>query len=87
MPNVGKVDLVGAQDEVIYLEFSTRKIAALGIDQQAVIATLQAQNAITPSGVIQAGAERISVRVERPVHLRGEPARRSTCGSTTASSA
>ena len=32
MPNVGRVDLIGAQDEAIYLEFSTRKIAALGLD-------------------------------------------------------
>jgi multidrug efflux pump subunit AcrB len=63
VPNVGKVNLVGAQDEVIFLEFSTREIAALGIDQQAVISALQAQNAITPSGVIQAGPERISLRV------------------------
>jgi len=63
VPNVGKVDLIGAQDEVIYLEFSTRQIAALGIDQQTVLRTLQAQNAIAPSGVIQAGPERISVRV------------------------
>ena len=63
MPNVGKVDLVGAQDEVIYLEFSTRQIAALGLDQQAIMRHLQAQNAITPSGVIQAGPERVSVRV------------------------
>jgi len=63
VPNAGKVDLIGAQDEVIFLEFSTRQIAALGIDQQAVIQSLQAQNAISPSGVIQAGPERISVRV------------------------
>ena len=35
----------------------------MGIDQQAVIAALQAQNAIAPSGVVQAGPERISVRV------------------------
>ena len=62
-PNVGKVNLIGAQDEVIFLEFSTREIAALGISQQDVVRTLQAQNAITPSGVIQAGPERISVRV------------------------
>ncbi|WP_339528160.1 efflux RND transporter permease subunit, partial [Pseudomonas sp. EL_65y_Pfl2_R96] len=34
VPNVGRVDIVGAQDEVIYLEFSTRKVAALGIDQR-----------------------------------------------------
>lgn len=63
VPNAGKVELVGAQDEAIYLEFSTRQIAALGLDQQAIIQSLRAQNAITPSGVIQAGPERISVRV------------------------
>lgn len=63
VPNVGKIDVIGAQDEVIYLEFSTRKIAALGIDQQQIIDTLQAQNAVTQSGVVEAGAERIALRV------------------------
>ena len=63
VPNIGKVNLIGAQDEVIFLEFSTREIAALGISQQDVVQTLQAQNAIAPSGVIQAGPERVSVRV------------------------
>ena len=63
VPNVGKVDILGAQDEVIYLEFSTRKIAALGLDSRSIIASLQGQNAVTPSGVFEAGPERISVRV------------------------
>src|SRR6201993_805794 len=63
VPNVGKVDILGAQDEVIYLEFSTRKIAALGLDTRSIMASLQAQNAVTPSGVFQVGAERVSVRV------------------------
>ena len=63
VPNVGKVDIVGAQDEVIFLEFSTRKIAALGLDVRSVMSSLQAQNAVTASGVFQAGSERISVRV------------------------
>jgi multidrug efflux pump subunit AcrB len=63
VPNVGKVDVVGAQDEAIYLEFSTRKIAALGIDRQSVITTLQAQNAVTASGFVEAGPERIALRV------------------------
>jgi multidrug efflux pump len=63
VPNVGRVDIVGAQDEVIYLEFSTRRVAALGLDRLSVISSLQAQNAIAPSGVLQAGPERISVRV------------------------
>lgn len=63
VPDVGKVDILGAEDEVIYLEFSARRLAAYGITQQNVVQTLQAQNAVTPSGVIQAGAERISIRV------------------------
>ena len=61
--DVGRVDIVGAQDEVIYLEFSTSKVAALGLDQRSVLTSLQAQNAIAPSGVVNAGPERISVRV------------------------
>ena len=63
VPNVGKVDMLGAQDEVIYLEFSTRKIAALGLDIRSIMASLQGQNAVAPSGVFEAGPERISVRV------------------------
>ena len=63
VPNAGKVDIIGAQDEVIFLEFSSRQLAALGIDQQSVVDTLQAQNAVAPSGVMQDSPERISVRV------------------------
>ena len=61
--NIGKVDILGAQDEVIYLELSTRNVAALGLDVSSIIASLQAQNAVTPSGVLQVGPERISARV------------------------
>ncbi|WFU39532.1 efflux RND transporter permease subunit [Bradyrhizobium sp. CB82] len=63
VPDVGKVDILGAQDEVIYLEFSTRKIAALGLDIHAIMNSLQGQNAVAPSGMLQEGPERISVRV------------------------
>jgi multidrug efflux pump subunit AcrB len=63
VPNVGQVDIVGAQDEAIYLNMSTRQVAALGLDPQAVLASLRAQNAITPSGFIQAGPEQIAIRV------------------------
>ncbi|MFJ4114341.1 efflux RND transporter permease subunit [Pseudomonas sp. NPDC089758] len=62
VPNIGKIELVGTQDEVLYLNFSTRKLAALGIDQRQVMQALQQQNAVTPAGVIEAGPERISVR-------------------------
>ncbi|WP_060480856.1 efflux RND transporter permease subunit [Pseudomonas sp. NBRC 111119] len=62
VPNIGKIEMVGIQDEVLYLNFSTRKLAALGIDQRQVMQALQAQNTVTPAGVIEAGPERISVR-------------------------
>lgn len=61
--DVAKVDFIGTQDEKIYLEFSTRQMAALGIDPTTVISALQAQNAIQPSGVMQLGSERIAARV------------------------
>lgn len=61
--DIGKVDVIGAQDEAIYLEFSTRQIAALGIDQQSIIKTLQSQNAVTQSGFVNAGPERVALRV------------------------
>jgi len=59
----GSVELLGAQDEVVRLEFSTRRLAALGISAEQVVATLQDQNAVSSSGVIQAGPERVAVRV------------------------
>ena len=63
VPDVAKVDLIGAQDEKIYLEFSTQQVAALGIDINALVQALQAQNAVVPSGVVEAGPERIAIRV------------------------
>ncbi|MCU9848867.1 efflux RND transporter permease subunit [Defluviimonas sp. WL0024] len=63
LPDSGKVEIYGTRDEVIYLEFSTERLAALGLNQQAVQATLAAQNAILPSGVIDAGPEQVLVRI------------------------
>ncbi|MFO1172942.1 MAG: efflux RND transporter permease subunit [Hyphomicrobiaceae bacterium] len=63
VPDVAKVDFIGTQDEKIYLEFSTKQMASLGLDTAALIDSLRAQNAIVPSGVVESGAERISVRV------------------------
>ncbi|WP_428977976.1 efflux RND transporter permease subunit [Lichenibacterium ramalinae] len=63
VPSIGKVQVVGAQDEVVYLDFSTKKLAALGLDVQSLIRTLQNQNGVQPSGVLQAGPEQVSMRV------------------------
>ncbi|WP_282601889.1 efflux RND transporter permease subunit [Paracoccus sp. PARArs4] len=63
LDDAGKVELLGEQDEQVFLEFSAARLASLGLGQQQVIATLAQQNAISPSGVIEVGPERVLVRV------------------------
>ena len=63
LPDISKIDVLGAQDERVYVEFSTEQLAGLGIDRSALIAALQAQNAVTPAGVVQTADEKILVRV------------------------
>ena len=61
--DVAKIDLLGTQDEKIYLEFSTQQLAAMGLDLSQLIETLQTQNAIQPSGTVDSDSEKIAVRV------------------------
>ena len=68
VPNRGKIMTIGEQEETFYLDFSTRKLAALGLDQQQILESLQEQNAVTPAGVIEAGPERMSVRTSGQFH-------------------
>jgi multidrug efflux pump len=63
LPDVSKIDILGAQDDRVYVEFSTAQLAGLGIDRAELIAALQAQNAVTPAGVVQTADEKILVRV------------------------
>jgi multidrug efflux pump len=63
LPDISKIDVLGAQDERVYVQFSTAQLAGLKIDRAALIAALQAQNAVTPAGVVQTGDEKILVRV------------------------
>ena len=63
LPDIAKIDVLGAQDERVYVEFSQDQLSGLGIDRTALIAALQAQNAVTPAGIVQTGDEKILVRV------------------------
>ena len=63
VPDVSKIEILGAQDEQIFVEFSTQQLAGLGIDRMALIAALQAQNAVSPSGSLQTGDEKLLIRV------------------------
>jgi len=61
--DVSKIEILGAQDEKIFVEFSMEELASLGIDRSALIAALQAQNVVQPAGSIQTGNETLSLRV------------------------
>jgi multidrug efflux pump len=63
MRDVSKIEILGAQDEKIFVEFSTEELASLGIDRSALISALQVQNVVQPAGVIQTGNETLSLRV------------------------
>jgi multidrug efflux pump subunit AcrB len=63
LSDISKIDILGAQDERLYVEFSTEQLAGLGIDRAALIAALQAQNAVIPAGIVQTGDEKILVRI------------------------
>ncbi|MTW18396.1 AcrB/AcrD/AcrF family protein [Rhodoplanes serenus] len=61
--DVSKVEILGAQDERVFIEFSTATLAGLGLDRAAIVAALRAQNAVSPAGSIQTGDESIVLRV------------------------
>ena len=63
VPDVSKIEILGAQDEQIFVEFSMPELASLGIDRTALLAALQAQNVVRPAGTIQTGNESLSLRV------------------------
>jgi multidrug efflux pump subunit AcrB len=61
--DVSKIEILGAQDEKIFVEFSIEELANLGIDRSALVSALQVQNVVQPAGVIQTGNETLSLRV------------------------
>jgi multidrug efflux pump len=63
VPAVAKADIIGDQDQKIYVEMSHRKLATLGIDPMSIFNVLRQQNAMTPAGSIDTRADRIFLRV------------------------
>ncbi len=64
LDNINKVDIIGAQNERIYVEMSDRKLAALGIDPMPIFSLLAAQNAMESAGVLITSSHRVPLRVE-----------------------
>ena len=62
LPDVAKVDIIGEQEEKIFIELSNVKLATLGIDGATIIAAMQAQNAVAPGGAFETATDKIFVR-------------------------
>jgi multidrug efflux pump subunit AcrB len=63
VPMVAKVEVLGEQEEQIFLEFQPERLAGLGLTMQQVVDALQRQNAVLPTGVVDTGRERVALRV------------------------
>ncbi len=63
--DVAKVDLMGAQEEKIYIEISNVKLSKLGLQAIQIFDTLNEQNYLTPAGDINTSSDRVYIRVSR----------------------
>ncbi|MEI7455743.1 MAG: efflux RND transporter permease subunit [Nitrosomonadales bacterium] len=63
VPDVKRVELIGVQDEKIYLDASPARLASFGVTPAQIGAALQQQNAIAPAGFLDTSTDRIWLRV------------------------
>lgn len=61
--DVGKVELVGLQDEKIWIDLSNTKLATLGLPLAAVQKALEEQNAVSATGFFETASDRVQLRV------------------------
>ncbi len=61
--DVGKIELVGLQDEKIWIELSNTKLATLGVPLELVQQAIDEQNAIAPASFFETGTDRVQLRV------------------------
>ncbi|EXE75742.1 efflux RND transporter permease subunit [Acinetobacter nosocomialis] len=61
--DVSKVELVGLQDQKIWIEISNTKAVQLGIPLSAIQEALQKQNSMASAGFFETGTDRIQIRV------------------------
>jgi multidrug efflux pump len=64
VPDAGKIELLGLQDEKIWIEVSNTRLATLGIPLSVVKDALEQQNAVTPAGFFETGSDRVQLRID-----------------------
>lgn len=77
--DVGKVDLLGLQDEKIWIELSNTRLASMGLPLQLVQKALEEQNSVSAAGFFETATDRVQLRVsgqfETVEHIREFPIR------------
>lgn len=63
VPDVAKVNLLGVQDEKIYVEISQKKLAGMALDVRDIVAALNSQNAMVYGGVMHTPGDDIQLRI------------------------
>ena len=61
--DVKKIELVGEQSEIVYVEIEQSKLSELGISPQVISETLAAQNSMTPAGMVDTSSDNVYLRV------------------------
>ncbi len=61
--DVKRVELIGVQDEKIFIDVEPARMALLGISPLVLVDALQKQNTVNPSGFIETEHDRIRMRV------------------------
>ncbi len=75
--SVAKVQIVGGQDERIYIDFSPQRLAQYGLTLPDLMAAVQRENSVVAGGFVDTRTDRIFVRtgagVDGPAVLRALP--------------
>ncbi|MEK0214085.1 efflux RND transporter permease subunit [Acinetobacter junii] len=66
--DVSKVNLVGLQDQKIWIELSNTKAVQLGVPVTAIQEAIQKQNDMASAGFFETGTDRIQLRVSGHLH-------------------
>ena len=59
IPEAAKVEIQGAQEERVFVEYNNARLAELGLSAFQVMQTLQSRNIVLPGGDVNTGFERI----------------------------
>jgi multidrug efflux pump len=63
LPDVGKIELLGLQDEKIWIELSNTKLATLGLPLELVQQAIDQQNAVVAASFFETDTDRVQLRV------------------------